>query len=238
MRRQVVRQPNLPRPGPVTTYRDIAPARPLGARSVSEHDPKSFNRHQPPIIPRMPPRGTESPNPPSISYDSPQLMRNVISAELGSIDGQRKRGRPNKAEVEARNRLYESIGQTYQPKRRNKKPRISQVSEGADVEDSNATSLLQTPTAQSIEPVQETSSSRRRKHQSREETPMDTGSADTDARPPSTEQDLETSVAHSPSDRLLLSHRDRGSVGSSRSRPTQQESETLDPVYYESGPAT
>lgn len=182
------------------------------------------------------PRTTASP--PVTNGESPTFTRHTGLMEPVTAE-QRKRGRPSKAEVAERDRQYAARGEVYVSKRRHKKARTSLAPEGADrPEEESSTPLLQTPTLRTAEPVQESSSGRRRKRQLREESPIETIHPTTEIQQTTTEPETEPSIAQSPSDRLLLSHRDRGSVGSSLSRPTQQENEPLDPGYFESGSVT
>lgn len=235
LRKHHIRQPNPPRPQPLTTYQNIAPAPSTLGRSFSEQNPIALNR-QTMLQTWHGPRTTASP--PVTNGESPTLTRNLGPLESAASDQQRKRGRPSKAEVAERDRQYAAEGKVYVPKRRHKKPRTSLALEGADqLEEESTTPLLQTPNSHAAEPIQETSSGRRRKRHLREESPIETIHQSTEIQQMNTDQETEHNVARSPSDRLLLSHRDRGSVGSSLSRPTQHESEA-EPGYFESGSAT
>lgn len=237
MRKQHNRQPNPPRPQPLTTYQNIAPAPATMGRSFSEQNPMPLTQRGPGLQLWPGPRTTVSP--PVTNGESPTMTRHTMSVEPTSSEQQRKRGRPSKLAVAERDREYAARGEVYVSKRRYKKPRTSEAPGGADrPEEESSTPLIQTPTSRAAEPVQETSSGRRRKRHLRDESPIETIHPSTEFQQMTTEQDTEPSMAQSPSDRLLLSHRDRGSVGSSLSRPTQQEHESLEPGYYDPGSAT
>ena len=193
-------------------------------------------QRQPVLQPWPGPRTTASP--PVTNGESPTFTRQMGLFESASSEQQRKRGRPSKAEVAERDRQYAARGEVYVSKRRHKKPRTSLAPEGTDrPEEESSTPLLQTPTSRTAEPVLEGSSGRRRKRQLRDESPSETIHPSTEIQQTTTEPETEPSIAQSPSDRLLLSHRDRGSVGSSLSRPTQQENEA-ESAYFESGSVT
>lgn len=235
MKKQHAQQPGLARPyAPSTPYVNIAP-HPSGGphRSISEQNPHLVTAR--PLVPRSSLRTTESPHPPVTNGESPIIIRNPMLEP--APEASRKRGRPSKAEVEERTRRLAAEGKEYQPKKRAKKMRASLPPESAEPkEEESATPLLQTPSARAPEPPAEDSSNgkRRSKRQTREESPTVPTGATTEGGPTDEGQEPEPSVAESPSDRLLASHRNRGSVGSSLSRHTQQESDTLEQSQLES----
>ena len=231
MKRQMSSQSGTMRPMTTTSYVNIAP-HPVGGtnRSVSEHNPSQLNTRA--LYPRPPLRSTESPNPPATNGGSPTLTRQMLT-ESGPDTMTKKRGRPSKAEVEERTRRLALEGKQYQPKKRpTKRPRHSLPVDvfGTKQEDiESPTPLLQAPIATIFEPGREESNETRRYRRSiREELTPEPTNTEGHSATSLDESGLDVPVAESPSDRLLASHRDRGSVGSSLSRPTQQESETMD----------
>lgn len=226
------------RPHPSTTpYVSIAPALAPG-RSVSESDPLIVTRR--PLQPRPPPiRSTESPNPPVTNGESPVYMRGQLLDP--PPEPSRKRGRPTKAEAAERDRAYAEKGQTYMPKKRSiKRMRPSIGPEALPFKDEDTlTPSRQTPQPHAFTPTDETSSGKRRSRRlPRDLEPIyiPGAGAGTDVSRSGSEQrhgqeletEAEVNVAESPSDRLLAGNRDRGSVGSTLSRPTQQESDSLE----------
>lgn len=242
MRKNMPNQPGHVQHPSGTSYVNIAPALAPG-RSVSESEPLIATRR--PIQPRPPQiRATESPNPPVTNGDSPVYTR------AGLLDPapepSRKRGRPTKAEAAERDRAYAEKGQTYMPKKRSiKRMRPSMGPEALSVKDEDTlTPSRQTPQPHASTPVEETSSGKRRtRRQPRELSPIQipTASIGTDVSRSGSEQrqghdtepEMEANVAESPSDRLLAGNRDRGSVGSTLSRPTQQESDSMERGHTE-----
>lgn len=245
-------QPGLTRPPLSSTpYVNIAPAI-APARSVSESDPLSATRR--PLQPRPAvPIRTESPHPSVTNGESPVYARGALLDP--APEQSKKRGRPTKAEVAEREKAYAERGQTYQPKKRStKRMRPSIGPDAMPLKDEEATTpLLQTPQPRIATPVEETSSGKRRsRRQPHAISPIQIPSAGTDlSRPESelrqeqshgsgnepgheTRQEPEMNVAESPSDRILAGYRDRGSVASSLSRRTQQESDTLEQGHFES----
>lgn len=182
-------------------------------------------------------RTTESPHPIVTNGESPITMRGLLEPIPGSA-GSRKRGRPSKEEVAERTARYAAEGKVYQPKKRpSKKPRPSGGTEFAEIselkDEEPTTPLLQTPAAPAQDLGDRTSSSRRRQRRpERDESPTAAMGGGTGAQENLQEMEQEQgsmlSVAESPSDRLLPGHRDRGSIGSSLSRRTQQGSDSAD----------
>lgn len=229
-----------------TPYVNIAPAIPSG-RSISESDPLLAARR--PLQPRPAPiRATESPHPPVTNGESPVYSRGVLLDP--APEQSKKRGRPTKAEVAEREKAYAERGQTYQPKKRSaKRMRPSIGPESLSLKDEDTTTpLLQTPQARIVTPVEETSSGKRRsRRQPQTISPIQIPSAGADLSRPESEQrqeqepgtenereqEQEMNVAESPSDRVLAGYRDRGSVASSLSRRTQQESDVLEQGPFE-----
>lgn len=226
---------------PTTSYVNIAPA--VASRPLSEPDPLLAARR--PLQPRPPQiRTTESPNPPVTNGGSPVYSRSSLLDPVP--EPTRKRGRPTKAEAAERDKAYAERGQTYQPKRRSiKRMRPSIGPEAPELKDEEVTTPLpQTPNTRILTPVGETSSGKRKSRRQPNVSPIQIPSGS--AEPPRQESEQgqqqeqgqehepEANVARSPSDRLLASHRDRGSVGSSLSRRTQQESDSLEQGHFES----
>lgn len=232
MKKQYLERAGPSRSYNTTTYPTLAPAPATSLGRSFSHD---HNYAQPrSIAPRPLLRSIESPNPPVTNGESPAFYR-VAVGEGPTPDPPRKRGRPTKQDVEERERKFAAEGKVYVPKKRPvKRVRTSLAPEStAPKEDERTTPLLQTPTTTLLKPVEETSSGRRRRRQIREESPLAVFSAGVEPYQQEVEQEPESNLAESPSDRLLLSHRDRGSAGSSVSRPTQPGSETLEPGHSE-----
>lgn len=235
MRRSFPLQSGSMRPYPPATYVTIAPNL-APTRSVSAQDPHSATqRHMQHIQPRPMIRTTESPNPPVTNGESPTYLRGPFPEPISGQPMTRKRGRPNKEAVAERTAKLAAEGKVYQPKKRpTKRPRPSEGPEARDMKNEEAsTPLLQTPTTRIAEPTERSSSGKRRaRRQDRGESPPAGVSAGTETQQielgPEHEQESILSAAESPSDRLFPGHRDRGSVGSSLSRRTQQESDTLE----------
>ena len=230
MRRQHGPQSGPPRPYPLTTYAPIAPA-PSGVsgRSFSYGDP-----NYPPgrtLIARPSVRTTASPNPSVTNGESPSMLRSApIEQELS--DPPPKRGRPSKAAVEERDRKLAAEGKTYVPKKRPVKRQRSSLAPGETEpkEEESSTPLLQTPSARAPELPRESSSGKRRRR-TKELSPLISMSAGAEVRQQDVEPEGESNVAESPSDRLFPGHRDRGSAGSSLSRPTPRGSEPFEPSH-------
>lgn len=236
MRRQHSQQPGPPRPYPPTTYVNIAPAAPSIAPGRSFSAQLDVDHSRRPLQPRPALRATESPNPPVTNGESPVYMR---STGLDSApEPAKKRGRPSKEEAAERDRKLALEGRVYQPKKKRPAKRL-RPSLPADIpgfknEESTAP-LLQTPTARAPElPEQSSSGKRRSRRQTRDESPITIPNTDTAVREREAEPEPEPHMAESPSDRLLASHRNRDSVGSSLSRRTQQESDVLEHSLLES----
>lgn len=225
-----------------TPYVSIAPALAPG-RSVSESDPLIATRR--PLQPRpLQIRATESPNPPVTNGESPVYTRGTLLDP--APEPSRKRGRPTKAEAAERERAYAEKGQTYMPKKRsNKRMRPSIGPDAQPLKDEDTlTPIRQTPPPRTFGPAEETSSGRRRsRRQPQDISPIQIpgAGAGTDISRSGSEQrhghdtepEPDTNVAESPSDRLLAGNRDRGSVGSTLSRPTQQESDSVEQAQPE-----
>lgn len=224
---------------PPAPYINIAPN--LSAnRSVSVQDYHFNAQRMQHIQPRPVMRSTESPHPMVTNGESPIVMRGQLLEPIPGSAGSRKRGRPSKEEVAERTARYAAEGKVYQPKKRpSKKPRPSGGTEFAEIselkDEEPSTPLLQTPVAPTHDMTDRTSSGRRRQRRpEREDSPTATSGGTTGQQdnPPEMEQEQEQgsilSVAESPSDRLLPGHRDRGSIGSSLSRRTQQGSDSAD----------
>ncbi|KAK5941323.1 hypothetical protein PMZ80_006601 [Knufia obscura] len=235
MRRQQSQQPGPTRPYPSTTYVNIAPAAPVVAPGRSFSAQLDVDPTRRPLQPRPSLRATESPNPPVSNGESPIYMRNT--ALDSAPEPTKKRGRPSKEEAAERDRKLALEGKTYQPKKRPaKRMRPSLPADFPSFKDEESTTpLIQTPTARAPEPVEQTSSGKRRsRRQTRDESPSPSGG--TAVREREAEREPEPRMAESPSDRLLASHRnrDRDSAGSSLSRRTQQESDILEHSILES----
>lgn len=243
MRRSMSQQSGPMRPHhSFTPYVTIAPAIAPG-RSVSESDPMIATRR--PLQPRPPQiRATESPNPPVTNGDSPIYTRGPLLDP--APEPSRKRGRPTKAEAAERDKAYAEMGQVYQPKKRSvKRMRPSVGPDTLPLKDEDVTTpILQTPQAPIATPVEETSSGKRRsRRQPIAISPIQIpgAGAGTDVSRSGSEQrqeqehepDPDVNVAESPSDRLLAGNRERGSVGSTLSRRTQQESDSLEQGHLE-----
>lgn len=225
-----------------TSFVSIAPALAPG-RSVSESDPLIATRR--PLQPRPPQmRSTESPNPPVTNGESPVYTRGRLLDPVP--EPSRKRGRPTKAEAAERDRAYAEKGQTYMPKKRSiKRMRPSIGPDALPLKDEDTPiSIRQTPQPRATTPIEETSSGKRRtRRQPRDISPIQIpgAGAGTDISRSGSEQrhghdtepEVEINVAESPSDRLLAGNRDRGSVGSTLSRPTQQERDSMDKDHPE-----
>jgi hypothetical protein len=248
MRKSMPQQPGLTRPHPSSTpYVNIAPAIPP-TRSISESDPLLATRRTLQPLLAAPIRATESPHPPVTNGESPGYLRTTLQ---DGPEQSKKRGRPTKAEVAEREKAYAERGQTYQPKKRStKRMRPSMGPDSLSLKDEDTTtSLLQTPQTPITTPLEETSSGRRRsRRQPQTISPIRIPSAGADLSRQESEQwhehehgpgqelrqEPEVNVAESPSDRILAGYRDRGSVASSLSRRTQQESDTIDQGQIES----
>jgi len=219
---------------PYAPYVTIAPNL-ASTRSVSAQDPYSTSqRHMPHLQPR--PSGTESPIPPVTNGESPSFIRGPLLEPISAHPTSKKRGRPSKEAVAERTAKLAAQGKTYEPKKRPvKRPRPSVGPDASEAKSEAAsTPQLQTPIMYATEPVEPTSSGRRRpRRQERDDLPTIETSAGAGMAGMRLEHEQEQesvlSVAGSPSDRLFPGLRDRGSVASSSlSRRTQQESDTLE----------
>jgi len=243
MRRQHSQQPGPARPSASTTYVNIAPAVPAVApgRSFSAQLDVDFPRR--PLQPRPTLRTTESPNPPVSNGESPIYTR--ITGVDSAPENPKKRGRPSKEAAAERDRKLALEGKVYQPKKRPaKRMRPSLPADMSSFKDEeSSTPLLQTPIAHAPESIEQTSSGKRRsRRQTRDESPttrpFDFTGTPLREREEEPEPEPEPQMAESPSDRLLASHRNRDSVGSSLSRRTQQESDVLEHSLLESDHTT
>ena len=224
LRKQHAQQPGSTRPFASTNnYVNILPATAAPSRSFSAQLDVDPTRR--PLQPRPSLRTTQSPNPPVTNGESPSYFS---GAGAGSApEAQKKRGRPSKEEAAERDRKLALEGKVYQPKKRPaKRMRQSLPADSPGLKDEESTTpLLQTPTARAPEDLEQTSSGRRRsRRQTRDESPITIPSFNT-AVQAEVGPEIERPMAESPSDRLLASHRNRDSVGSSLSRRTQQESD-------------
>lgn len=230
LRRQYQRQGLQPRPFPATQHVHIAPA-PASAGLTSRSFSANETSYAPPryIAPRPSLRDTESPNPGVTNGESPEYNRITLGAPNPTPPV--KRGRPTKQQVEEREKKLALEGKVYVPKKRPaKRLRTSLALEsGVAKEEESARPLLDTPNARAPELPEDTSSGRRRRRHTRDQSPLAGYGGSEEAERQETEAEPESNVAQSPSDRLLPSHhRDRGSAGSSFSRPTRRGSEGLD----------
>jgi len=235
MRKQCAQQPGPTRPYTATNYVNILPATAAPSRSFSAQLDMDPSRR--PLQPRPPLRATQSPNPPMTNGGSPGHVS--ITGPGSAPEPQKKRGRPSKEEAAERDRKLALEGKVYQPKKRPAKrirPSLPADSPGLKDEEST-TPLLQTSTARASEDHQQTSSGKRRsRRQTRDASPVTipsfgaiVGEEEAEAGP-----EAERPMVESPSDRLLASHRNRDSVGSSLSRRTQQESDNSEHSVWES----
>lgn len=220
MRKSVTQQTWPIQPLPTTQYANIAPAVPQ-KRSFSEQE-IPYPPHRP-LQPRLVPRNTDSPVPSVTNGESPVFIRS-LPVEPGP-EQPKKRGRPSKAEVEERDRQLALEGKVYQPKKRPaKKPRPSTDPAALELklEDVAPAPLLQTTPTRPGELREESSSGKRR---SRRQTKDDAAAAD--PTPSREMQDLEQSVAESPSDRLLASRDREFVVSGAAQRRTSDDSESI-----------
>ena len=242
LRRQHSQPPGPMRPlAPTTTYVNIAPAAPNVTQGRSFSTQLEVDQTRLPFPPRTHLRTTQSPNPPVSNGESPVHMRS--NAHDSAPEPTKKRGRPSKEEAAERDRKLALEGRTHQPKKRPaKKMRHSMPADAQGFKDEDSTTpLLQTPNARAPEPPEQTSSGQRRsRRQTRDESPITMPSLGTAAADRETESEpgFGRPMVESPSDRLLASHRNRDSVGSSLSRRTQQESDHSEPNLWESAHTT
>lgn len=175
---------------------------PPSTRAVSEHD---FN---PPPAQRTlqprPPRTTDSPLPITTNGEAFTILR-PFAPELG-VERRRKRGRPTKEEAEERDRRLAATGQTYEPKKRPaKKPRPSDTPHSLTEGFSTMSPGVETPSVQRTDPLEETSSGKRRRRYQNYDDPPQGLQPKSPLEDSGNERSID--VAQSPSDRLLLRSR-------------------------------